>query len=661
MKIQPSRHSLGARRAAAFSTPHRQRGAAAIFGGVAIVAAVIALLLGINIGNLYFAQRNLQKLAVIGAMAGVQISSGCRNSGIPYTNTAQGDTLWNKVQQAITSNNGNSTGAATGVMTGIGSDAAVEVGWVNTSSGQSITDGGTVYTAPADGLRHFIALPSGDTNTNINAVRVNLTQTAPSLLGGSLFPGPPNLLRASATAMQQPLGAFSIGSTLANLNTANSVLNPLLSGLLGASVNLSAVDYQDLAQTQISLADLMVAANVTDLADLLTVNDNVAGLQTLLAAATKTVNPSVANLITGLTLGSTQAGTTVPLAGLLGNVGTALNPTVTDAAAQVPFVDVLDMLTAIGEAAAAKNGITINLPVSVQVPGLLNTYAFLTVLQPPQLSGLGPVGTSQNTAQIRLQLRANVNPSGVLSLLPVADLLAQATVNLGVDVTVAAASGTISTLVCPSSGGTPSANVAVTTGLTTLQLGGFFGNPQSDPSITATNAPLLNVTLLGIPIVTLGVITPPSTTLGSGSGTAGPFTDYAAPQLVPDTTHNYDYLACNDTVENPCAAPDSSNPQTPVSSANIAAGITTLVGNLSAKNNLKVDVLGIGLGSLLDPIISALNTALLTPVTNLVDSLLNPLLAALGVQVGSGTLLWQEFETGEPVIVTTAIPGTTGS
>ncbi|HWY24223.1 MAG TPA: hypothetical protein VNX47_04855, partial [Nevskia sp.] len=292
--------------------------------------------------------------------------------------------------------------------------------------------------------------------------------------------------------------------------------------------------------------------------------------------------------------------------------------------------------------------------------GLANLHVFLKVLEPPQLSGFGPVGTSQQTSQIQLKIRTNVNTSGVLGVLPLLDALAQVTINLGIDVTVADAAGTIATLACPSTNTpNPSATVAVTTGLTRITLGGFSGNPQTDPDITGTDQPLLNVKLV-VPLVTLGVKTPATDYppgIGSGSGTAGPFTKYLIPtQPIVGTTHNYLYLACNSTVENPCTVADPNNPQTPVSSTDIAAGITGLVGSLANKNNLNVDVLGIGLGSLLDPIIAALNTALLTPVTSLVDSLLNPLLAALGVQVGSGTVLWQAFETGMPVIVTTTLP-----
>lgn len=625
-------------RLAPSTSRQRQRGAAAVFAAIAMIAAVVAMLLGFNVGALYYAQRELQKEATLAALSGVQTGGGCV-TGTPGS-LASVTTI---VQQTIQSNGNLSSVDALARMTGINGSPAVELG----------------QTVDTTGTHVFTPLAQG--NPQINSVRVNLTRPTPSLIGGTLFPGgAPVTVKASATARQQPVGAFSIGSTLASLNTSNSVLNPLLSALLGTSVNLSAVDYQGLAQTQISLANLMVAANVTDLNSLLAINTNLSQLQPILTTATNTVNPSVAQLIQGLTLGNAQANTGVALADLLGNIGNGLNPTVTDAAAQVPFIDVLDMLIALGDAAAAKNGITLALPVSVNVPGLLNTFVFLKVLEPPQPSGFGPVGTSQHTSQIQLKIRTNVDTAGVLGALPVLDALAQVTINLGIDVTVAEASGTIATLVCPRTNApNPSATVAVTTGLTRITLGGFSGNPQSDPDITAVDAPLLNVKLV-VPLVTLGVKTPATDYppgIGSGSGTTSAFISYLTPtQPITGTTHDYLYLACNSTVQNPCTAADPNNPQTPVSSTDIAAGISGLVGSLASKNNLNVDVLGIGLGPLLDPIIDALNTALLTPVTSLVDSILNPLLAALGVQVGSGTVLWQAFETGMPVIVTTALP-----
>jgi uncharacterized membrane protein len=621
VNTQPGR-ALRSRRLATRSS---QRGATALFSALVMFAMVASMLMALNIGRLYYAQRDLQKMASLAAIAGVEISSGCRNGGVPG-NTAAVTTL---VKSALAAN-----GGTVAMLTGFDGAGAVQLGRIDDTTG----------------IHTFVPLTDGD--PRIDAVRVNLTNGAPSMIGSGFFPGTGALtLRASATAQQQPLGAFSIGSTLVSLNTSQSILNPLLSGLLGTSLSLSAVDYNGLAQTQLSLANLMVAANVNDLNSLLAINTTAAGLQTLLAAATNQVNPGVANLITGLTLGSTQATTSISLASILGNVGNGLNPLVTDAAAQVPFVNVLDMLAALGYAAAASNGETITLPVSVNVPGLASLYVYLQVLQPMQPSGFGPVGTTQNTAQIVLKLRANVDPTSFLGLL---SLLANATINLAVDINVAQATGTISALSCPSGTSVPpSGSVALTTGLVSLKLGTFTGAASSAPAISTTAAPLLNVTVLGIPVITLTVNAPVSVPLGTGSGTAGPFTLYNTPTALTNTTDSYVYEACNSLSINPCAVADSTNPQTPVSSDDIATGLTTGIGNLVG--NLTPSVLGIGMPGLTS-ILGALTTTLLTPVATLVDSILNPLLAALGVQVGSGTVLWQGFETGQPVIVSYAQP-----
>ncbi len=694
MTIKPSRQTRRAGRRGVLAAPQRQRGAAAVFGAVALIAAVASLLLGINIGRLYYAQRALQQLAVMGAMAGAQISSGCRNSGTPATSTGSGSTLWNQVQQAITANNGNNSSAATSVMTGIGTHAAVEVGWVNTFGGQSITDGGTTYTAPSDGLRHFVALPSGDSNTNINAVRVNLTQAAPALIGGTFFPGAATLIKASATAMEQPVGAFSLGSTLVSLNTSNSLLNPLLGALLGTSVNLTAVNYQSLASTQISLANLMVAAGVNNLNSLLSLSGNAFGADlTLLANAANLVNPTAANVITGLTLGSYQKSQTVPLANVLGNVGDGLNPAVTDAAALAPSLNLLDLLMQVGEQAAAQQSASnpssfLTLQGTPSVPGLASTYVFLQVQQPMQ-PGSGPVGASASTSQVTIRVRATVDPSGlspIETLLQTLTLnivtLTPSTINIGLDLVLAGGTGTLSSLSCPSDTGTPAgvpvANVAVTANFAKLSLGTFIGAASSDPILSPTGGSLVSITspqVFGITTLALNVSTDAPVgpvDLGSGSGTAGPFEIYASPpsQLSSTQTDVYTYFNCNDLVAssspvgalNPCyPTTDPNNPDTPVTSGNLGAGISTLVSDLVAQGNLHivVTVLGINItvtSTFLNSLLSDLNTLLLAPLDNLLGDLLDSLLQALGIQVGSATVLMNSVTTGQPVIVTTTLP-----
>ncbi len=647
--------------------PGRQRGAAAVFGAVALLAGVIAMLLSINIGILYFAQRDLQRLAVLGAMAGVQTASGCLNGGGASDTTS----VTTRVKTALSSNLPTGSDPAK-LLNAIGGVPAVQLGMVTTGKPGATTN---------DGLRHFSSL--SDHDVRINAVVVNLTEPQPAILGASLFNATPGTLYASATAMQQPLAGFKIGSTLVSLN--GGLLNALLSALLGSSISLSAVDYNNLASTQISLAGLELAAGVNDLSSLLSLTTNVAGLQQILVTATNTVNPSVANLLQGLTLGNAVANQNVPLASLLGGVGNGLNPTVTDAASLVPSLDLLDLLTQIGQAAAGQSSNHfLQLQITPSIPGLLNTFIFLSVEEPMQ-QGFGPVGTTAQTAQIRLQLRLNVDTSlvnGIFSLLQTLSVgLLSFTVqpiNLGVDVYVAKAVGTLDSLYCPAEAsnstagsGMPSAQVGVNANVATVKVGTFSGSAQSNPGITFGNLLSINGTLLGIPTVGLTVAInnplPQPLLVGNTNGAqAGPFTIYQIPSGPISTTapHSYNYLACNNLVAlNPCtSSSDPNNPYAPIPSTNLLAGISTYIGQLVNQNELTITptVLGVSIpvGALLDPLLSAINSLLLAPLTNLLDLLLNPLLQLLGLQVGSATVLMSNVVTGPPVLVNTALPGT---
>jgi uncharacterized membrane protein len=659
----------------------RQRGAVAVFVALALVALLTAVLLAINIGQLYYAQRDLQKQAVLAALAAVQRAGNCGNAGVPGT----------QAQAAAAATASLAANPSSGLLysskpalAGINGADPAEVGWVNSSSGASLRDAngnllkdkyGHPIIAPNDGKRHFFALNDGD--PHINAVRVNLAAVSSQFLFGGFFPNAS--LRASATATQPALGAFSIGSTLLSLNTTQSLLNPLLSALLGSSVNLSALDYQGLAQTRVSLANLELAAGVNDLSSLLALNTNAQQLQQIFAAAVQQVNPSVANTITGLTLGSAQSSNSTPLANLLGNIATGLNPAVTDVAAQVPFVSALDLLMALGQAAAGTSQrYSISLPVSLNIPGVTAAYAFVGIQQPMQVSGLGPVGTTQHTAQVVLNLRLQVDPTAVTTLLRtlllgLVDI--KASINLGIDLQVAPATGTLASVTCPTATTpSPSATVNVATGMSTLSLGSYTGDPKSDPPLDPTGGTLLavnatvQVLLLKLPLSVTGTTSGPvNGTLGSGSGTAGPFTVFSPPQPIPNSHAQY-YDACNSVPgANPpdCTTTDPNNPAAPVASADLAGDINNLVADLIGKTTIKVDVFGNPLlNSILNLLLSnttailgVLDSALLAPVTRLVDALLNPLLQALGAQVGSGTVLMHAVQTGQPVIVTTELPG----
>ena len=619
MKNKPSRQVQRARRATTLSTPQGQRGAAAVFGGVAVLALIIAMLLGINIGMFYNAQRDLQKQAVMAALSGAEVASGCRadagSSGTPGSLTA----VISRVQSSLANNI-----ASTALLTGINGQPAVQIGKTDNSTS----------------LHTFVALAEG--NPAIDSVRVNLTRTSPSLFGGGLFPfAAPVTLMASATAEQPAFGNFSINTGLLNLNTANSaLLGPLLSGLLGANVNLAVLNSSGLAQAQVSLASLELAAGVNNLNDLLSLNTNLTGALNILGNA---LSGTAGGAVSGLA-GQAYNGGGGPVrqyfCDLFNNVGGSLNPPVTDALSAVPFVDGLDLLNALGQDAAqpggpiliSKNGGLLPL---LNIPGLAGVSIYLDVIQPARFSVLqpaGPANTAQS-AQLTLYVRLNIN------------LLALATMNLGLDLNVPSAKGTLVSLQCPGATANPSATVVASTDVATLSVGSFDPNAAfptlgHGSLISVLGGVLLNVTLTQQKLtVTVGDPLNQST---------GPYDTYSSQSLAPKFLHQTQYTAI---------PPD--NTASIVSSKLLTGTVGSLLGSLTSKNNLQVcTLLFICVGPLVDPLLNAIS-GLLTPITTALDSLLDALLKLLGIQVGIATVDMQEVLTGQPVIVTTALP--TGS
>lgn len=101
-----------------------------------------------------------------------------------------------------------------------------------------------------------------------NAVRITLSQDRPLFFGSFLTGRPDSIIRATATGARRGYAAFSLGSRAAALN--GGVANALLSGLTGSEVNLSAMDYNALASTDIDLLAFSDALRTEIDADVLT-------------------------------------------------------------------------------------------------------------------------------------------------------------------------------------------------------------------------------------------------------------------------------------------------------------------------------------------------------------------------------------------------------
>lgn len=641
----------------------RQRGAVGVFMIISLLLLVPILALAINIGQLYFAQRDLEKQATLAALSGVQVVSGCVNQGVPGV-LADVTTEVNRIIGLNVA--GNPSGPASVLQTGINGSPAVEIGRINTESG----------------LRRFEPLPDGD--PQVTAVRVNLTRAQPTpflIPFRATFGGGAPMLYASATAQQAPIGSFSVGSGLLSLN--GGVLNGLLGGLLcapgdvacqNAIVSLNVLSgTQGLLNTSVSLGQLATAVglSVTDLSNPLTVAATTPVLPNVLdglvTALSGSANGAVIATLQGLA-NAASSPNTVPLGQLLGVVNGLGGDT--------PVINLFDLLIALGQSSVADpSGVkTIGLPINLNVPGVATVSTFLAVLESPRL-GVGRAGEARaETAQVRILIRIAAGSvltaltsgitgivNGALGLLGligvnISTTIAPPPLNLGVDVTVAGAAAELDRLRCPTIGrADPVAELSVQTSTASVAVGTFTG--------AATAAPALNTGTTTFPVATVNasafLLGNVRLTVGLGLTGVG----VGNTQLIGlDPVTEFTPLA-NQTPRQPTVfradgvppdAPVANNPQTVGSPTTVQLSLglqTTRTGS---------GLLG-ALGNLLTTILNGV-TATLQPLLNLVNglttTLVDPLLALLGIQLGTGTVTMQAAQIGQPVLVTTCLPGT---
>lgn len=101
-----------------------------------------------------------------------------------------------------------------------------------------------------------------------NAVRISLTRDRPLFFGSFLTGRQDGTIRATATGARRGYAAFSLGSRVAAVN--GGLPNALLSGLTGSQLNLSLMDYNALASTDIDLLAFSDALRTQIGADVLT-------------------------------------------------------------------------------------------------------------------------------------------------------------------------------------------------------------------------------------------------------------------------------------------------------------------------------------------------------------------------------------------------------
>lgn len=442
-----------------------------------------------------------------------------------------------------------------------------------------------------------------------NAVAVSLQRRGQLYFARGWADAP--MLGATAIASITPLVSFSLGSRLASLN--GGIANAVLNDLLGTSVSLTALDYQNLLDAEVDAfafldalaARLGVTAGSYD--DLLA-----------LSADPGTLAAALADLLTGVErtamlklAGSAGNNGTVPL-GKLFDLGQLGQLAIGSGVGEGLFTTI-SALELLGASAALGNGDRqVSLALTAGIPGLVGITASLAVGEPPQGGGwfaIGGVGTVVRTAQLRLRLVAEILGSGALAGAPI---------RLPLYLELAHAEAIVGAATCPSAAA-PSGTASILTRPGALRLmvgevdGATFGDFNTTPAVSP--AQLVEVKLLGLTV--LKVLA--SALVEVAQTTPIPL-DFSSSDISGGVVHT----------------------------ARTTTMVTSLSGSLLDNLVLSVPVLGLGLN--LTSLATLLDT-ILNPLAPTLDLVLVRLLEGLGLSLGEADVTVYGVRCSHPVLV----------
>ncbi|UXA41323.1 hypothetical protein KZA81_20920 [Pseudomonas juntendi] len=342
---------------------------------VTLGLALLFMLLVIDSGRLYLEQRKLQRIADMAALEAAGQYAVCTGSGPQAT----------VVARAAATRNGHAPG----------NPLAASCGYLQTG---------------ANSLRTFTT-----DNNRTEAIRVDVSNTVPTSVAAGVYSlaqgtGVPltTTLHAHAVASSPvpPQAMLSIRTTLATVDSRQSVLLNALLGALGGNVQLDVAGWQGIASTQLNvlryLDQLAIDLNLKagDYRQLLSAD---ATATQLLQAAVKVLQQSgaAANVVTNLgklALGASNS-TLLQLGDLL-DIQNGTTQAGLDASIQL-----LQLVQGVIQLAVSESAATVDLPVSVL--GLVNGRVRLKVIEPQQISAVGDPRTDElrvHTAQVRAMI-----------------------------------------------------------------------------------------------------------------------------------------------------------------------------------------------------------------------------------------------------------------
>lgn len=455
--------------------------------------------------------------------------------------------------------------------------------------------------------------------TGPNAVQVRAAASSFVGLGHVLGANSTLPISAAATATRIDMAGFSAGTGFAGLN--GGYLNALLSGLFGTTVNLSAVSYNGLLNSNLDALSFLQAlasnagvsagtfANLANAT--VTVAQIMAAAATALSAPGSTSNSAAVAALQTLAaqLPASQA---IPVSKLVD-----LQPYLNDQvlapapAALRAGLNLYGLLSSVGQIAGAGKQITIPTRQSLS-PGLLGDPASVSattvIIQPMQTAmfGFGPVGTTVTTAQVTIGITMAATAPQLIAPL--------ASINYYLPLVIQIAGGTATLTNISCQPGTPTMTITGTTTAAMIAIG------QIGPTGTLQPAILAQSVIAYQPVATVTGFS----AVVSGSG--------ATPQTVTFTQA--------ETKQTPPVV------KTISSNASLVSSAASSIGNLTMTVS--------GLLNLLPPITlvqTNLVNALLPVADTQLDAIINQVLNGLGLRVGYMDIVGNGIRCGVPVLV----------
>lgn len=471
-----------------------ERGAVLVLSTVAVVLAMIAGGLAVDLGFLADEARRNQKVADLAALDAVRV--------LPADPTAAARTsACNLKTDPVRPGNGFPC-------TESGYGLVVE--WAANKSGPWLQTAGSLagatavrVTAISPHTNHFPFVPGGQTTTR------------------------------RAVASTEDRAQFSIGSNLATLDTSDTNnVNRLMNAMFGSgsAVSLNVVGYQGLAAGSVSLTELVTANPALGTPnELLTTPITVRRLaQATVTALNQKGDAASLNAATllGSFAGNINSALTVTLGQIL-NIEQPANPG--SVAASTQF-NVLDLISGAGQAAVSNGAGFVDVPgLTVSVAGLGTTTLRVTVIEPPKISAFGPArydtatgtwATTAQTAQVKVDLTTRITVGSCGGLLATC-----VDWQLPLKVSAAKAHGSLTDVRCAAAGtrhadvmvATEGANATADNVLTVKLLGLNLVPPLSlvktNVAVVGTNPPHPTLAFTGPPFPT-----PIQSTAATGAG-----------------------------------------------------------------------------------------------------------------------------------------------